>query len=869
MFDDSSDDDDSRSTFTAVPDDDYAPPPPKPEPVQQAVQQPLIEGGGVVTSAQPSVSGHGGSAPKPGKRKWADRAKKMGQPRNYDAKDGQVQNIEAIKEKDGPKICKRDTERNFLPLWKFNRKSVLTKDDNRRFLAMMINLQNKGEFIYKDNRSFYQEVTTALIPERELIQKLAKTAYERIWKDDRKNCSFNRRPKDSLSFVVALQDAKMENPLVRGILDSNYTLVKEISRPADANPDLNLVWDKCVLELGRIPKAMVPQMHSRVGVPIFRDKIDTLFPPGARRDRWNCSEDTNMQTLAETHGPQVVIPACTLKIFLNTFDHAGDFLIPVTVRTTYFGSRKVNVLTFEKPLPKRRFTNREAVEKFYKYGVRCVCVRPFHDNSKVEAYRKRAEAARKQKLGLDAGSPVRNGSGKDNGLPGINGVSPEGAGSGVNNQASVVKEENADSDSDADDGLKIDEDGPTSPKMGKITSESGDSPKLPKIRSGLGNTEDVDKQNATSKEMEAARVPGPPVEVSQDVKPSQGASQGFDPASLLADLKAVSGVDVKSQARNQPEIRETAVSVDFKQPPGCDKTLVSYDLWKFDDYSMLVRSKIDGRLNVPNEPTVTFASTVEYMCDFGGQLMPEWERVRLLSTCRLKKAERLMLAHLHPCTGEVLAFYPLTSDRLRASISNDSVLAGYSGLKTVLNELSALPDGKYVVKHVAFEPSVTVLTPAKVSGNDEVQCLLGESTNLWPDVKLEDRGFGLNNCIINLDFESHYRPLDPSTIFQYHRLTKRVPVTFDVRELNEMPQLDPAITAVPSILSIYFEPFVGRIVKSQTGCCHRIFETKRAGKKNANNKQNKKNGGKKGGKAKKPDVRAPVKYEDFDVPPAI
>ncbi|XP_064614667.1 little elongation complex subunit 2-like [Liolophura sinensis] len=146
-----------------------------------------------------------------------------------------------------------------------------------------------------------------------------------------------------------------------------------------------LVYVRPLLELGQVPKVILPNMScgAKPVLPTDHDKVSEHCPPAGRKttasNTWNkqaCSQDWNAEVLAQKYGCQIVLSSGGLKCLLDNQSpgYQRDWQLPVIVKEyPVVDNGKTflhKVVYIDKPLVNQKMTVREKNSKFHKAALK-------------------------------------------------------------------------------------------------------------------------------------------------------------------------------------------------------------------------------------------------------------------------------------------------------------------------------------------------------------------------------------------------------------------------------------------------------------------------------------------------------------------
>ncbi|XP_052095967.1 uncharacterized protein LOC127731126 isoform X11 [Mytilus californianus] len=148
-------------------------------------------------------------------------------------------------------------------------------------------------------------------------------------------------------------------------------------------PPCQLLFVMSLLELGTVPKLVVPNMNvgERPRIPLDYDSIAKHCPCDHNKPSnvWNnqpCSKDQNCDVLSQRSKVHITISASAIACIVNNHapNYNREWEIPFTVKDYQLqdGDKKFmhRVVYIDNPLPAKELTGRDKNTMFYKYALR-------------------------------------------------------------------------------------------------------------------------------------------------------------------------------------------------------------------------------------------------------------------------------------------------------------------------------------------------------------------------------------------------------------------------------------------------------------------------------------------------------------------
>ncbi|XP_067004556.2 little elongation complex subunit 2 [Anabrus simplex] len=478
---------------------------------------------------------------------------------------------------------------------------------------------------------------------------------------------------------------------------------------APTRPDVQLDFLQSLLELGELPRLVLPCLKSRTKVCTDYSKMTVEYPPGGSEQEPNSlykvpvSKDKNAEYLAGVHGADVVISSGGLQTIINNlvpFDKVWD--IPVTVKEIKYrenGALKQRKVVFvDKALAPKTMTVAERNIWYHKLGVRML-VCHYGDTSR---------------------DPKNNTCVPDVVSSATSSAATSEAANICNNPPEVSKVDNIHEvkivNVSKDDGYYDDDD----------DDDDSDSDNLM-----IDYNSDSEREDQPEHETDlAANTSLAELSLSSSVGTTsqwlpQTAAPMNSPEKLTPSLEVPDKTSTHHTKLQESLIVELPVDGQYTKMQPAPKTFVAYRLWKLSpmkrnkedlredflkgigscrDIKLLVRCKVDACEEGEETSHVCVFPKLENQYEFGAEALTPTEVVSQWTALQFRPNCKLARVRVDALTSEVMMTETVSQQSLMAEALQHQFRVRSSSLGTlysVLSHLVDLPVGCYLLSHTA------------------------------------------------------------------------------------------------------------------------------------------------------------------------
>ncbi|VDI27466.1 Hypothetical predicted protein [Mytilus galloprovincialis] len=274
-----------------------------------------------------------------------------------------------------------------------DRKSDKTDSQILRYQNKKSNLNSREQSRYLNLHHKYITFTPKKPSEKEKREmKEFTTLHERVIEEQKEYQQYLEKlahtAKSDYNYLAPEADRYFKERLAmkkkRVQLYPQYYNVCDKLNLVTAGPPCQLLFVMSLLELGTVPKLVVPNMNvgERPKIPLDYDSIAKHCPCDHNikpSNVWNnepCSKDQNCDVLSQRSKVHITISASAITCIVNNHapNYNREWEIPFTVKDYQLqdGDKKFmhRVVYIDNPLPAKELTGRDKNTMFYKYALR-------------------------------------------------------------------------------------------------------------------------------------------------------------------------------------------------------------------------------------------------------------------------------------------------------------------------------------------------------------------------------------------------------------------------------------------------------------------------------------------------------------------
>lgn len=208
-----------------------------------------------------------------------------------------------------------------------------------------------------------------------------------------------------------------------------------------------------------------------------------------------------------------------------------------------------------------------------------------------------------------------------------------------------------------------------------------------------------------------------------------------------------------------------------------EKGNVFYKLYSLDELLLMVRTSIDfahiRELENQNRCVpVNIFPKLEYQLTYGVECLSSSEACQLWTETLLHSSTETYIAHIDALTSRVAMVRKLPDDWIHSISCGFKPSKSLNILHHILQKITRLDEGQYLLRHKVGEPFVNILKAAHGNGRQGVYNL----QQIHSDIPLPPTSA-----------VAPWIPVDPSVCLPFHRQHGRVPCTFPPKEFT-VPQ---------------------------------------------------------------------------------
>ncbi|KAH9505234.1 hypothetical protein Btru_059030 [Bulinus truncatus] len=571
------------------------------------------------------------------------------------------------------------------------------------------------------------------------------------------------------------------------------------------SPGAELAFCQTLLEVGVPPRIVLPDIQSgKKPVPIPHDvkKLDYLFPrisnktfPGYIHHE-PVSLDGNMKALLIKYGAQVAMSSSVVNCLFNNHgpEYARTWNIPVTVEMCQSGGFSFKVVYLDKPLFEEDLVIRDYSALFHKYAFRSFVT---HPNKRTRSVSKVAMLnVQGSEKSYDDTFDIFSSSAdslETFGTSFSQSISKVPSSKEAAQQSSSIYGASFEpavkrSKTEVKQGESL-EAAVTSKLAGALDS-SGGGPELRSPSSPLQSpiaspplypVSRLPHESHTIREIPLSPIKSDQVQSSNCSpvtsspkttgtfrRPNRGLlrTRSHDPKSaisvittpLLSPLDSILGHPIRS---TRPNVEPTREDPSLYMPPTEDCSSLLYNLFTIGGKQVLIRCRSHGILNDRKKSRpVYILPKMEYQTNFGYEQVTHKEAIKSWTACYIRHQTNLLRVRINSFSSEVLMYEELEPHQILTAAVNFQPQDAFQFLDSILNHLTSLDCGKYLLSHEGGSDFCALRCQKPVVSQDQ------RETEPITVKKIKN------------DNTVPWIPIDPTLLTQHHIANNRIPATF-------------------------------------------------------------------------------------------